>query len=164
VGREPTVDYKTSSKEGTQHVFSYVFILRCGDTLVKTGSSEAFLSSGYYVYLGSANIKQPYLRVLRHFIRGGKKLKWHIDYLTVACDPAGALLCSGVSENTLYEILKRLDYLVPSVKGFGCSDYRGTHETHLFKFGVGVGSPYEVVNYFTSVLKKHCSEVELILG
>lgn len=131
---------------------------------MKTGSFEASLGSGYYVYLGSANIKQPYLRVLRHFMKSGKKLKWHIDYLTVACEPVSALLCSGVSENTLYEILKRLDYLVPSVKGFGCSDYGKVHETHLFKFGTGVGSPYEILSYFTSVLKKHCNEVELILG
>ncbi|MGC8975688.1 MAG: DUF123 domain-containing protein [Thermoprotei archaeon] len=139
-------------------------ILSCSDVSVGLNLSEAFLSMGHYAYIGSANIKRPYLRVLRHLMKGSKKLKWHIDYLTKACNSVGALLCSGIDENTLYEILIKSDYVKPSIKGFGCSDYKGIHETHLFKFNKDVESLNEIISYFALMLSKYCVEIEIILS
>lgn len=138
--------------------------MSCKDVLVGLNLSELFLSRGYYIYVGSANIKRPYLRVLRHLTKGSKKLKWHIDYLTKACDSVGALLCSGIDENTLYEILIKSDYVKPSIKGFGCSDYKGIHETHLFEFSKDVESLNEIISYFASLLSRYCAEIEIILS
>lgn len=156
--REPLHDV------GMPQLFSYIIILRCDEVLIKLNRIEALLSRGYYAYVGSANIKRPYLRVIRHLVRGSKKLKWHIDYLTEVCDPTGALLCSGVHESTLYEILLNERNVTPSIKGFGCSDYRRTHETHLFRLGVGAESPYEVMSYLTSILRIYCDEIEVVLS
>lgn len=155
--REPLYDGESSQ------LFSYTLILRCGEVSIKLNRSKAFLSKGYYVYVGSANIKRPYLRVIRHLVKGDKKLKWHVDYLTEACDPISALLCGGVHENALYEILASTDHVIPSIKGFGCSDYRGIHETHLFKLDVNAGSLYEVISYLASVLRIHCDRIEVVL-
>ncbi|MEM1603340.1 MAG: DUF123 domain-containing protein [Zestosphaera sp.] len=151
------------SRESSQ-IFSYVLIVRCGDVAVELTRNRVFLSKGYYVYVGSANIKRPYLRVLRHLIKGSKKLKWHVDYLTEACEPVSALLCSGVHEKTLYEVLMNSDRMTPSIKGFGCSDYRRVHETHLFKFDVSVESLHEIIKYLTSILKMYCDKIEVFLS
>lgn len=155
--REPLYDVESSQ------LFSYVLILRCDEVSIMLNRSKALISKGYYVYVGSANIKRPYLRVIRHLAKGGKKLKWHVDYLTEVCDPISALLCSGVHENTLYEILANTDHVTPSIKGFGCSDYRRTHETHLFKLDVNARSPHDVISYLTSILRIRCGRVEVVL-
>lgn len=143
--------------------YSYVFILWCGDVLVELKHGKTHLSKGYYAYVGSANIKRPYLRVIRHFMKSGKKLKWHVDYLTKVCSPVSAILCGGVSEDALYEILTSLDRVTPSIRGFGCSDYRSTHETHLFKFDKSVKSLNKIVGYLISILKVRCNEIEIVL-
>ncbi len=153
----------TGSRRSSQS-FSYVLILWCDDVLVELKRSKVPLSRGYYIYVGSANIKRPYLRVVRHLMKSGKKLRWHVDYLTRVCDPVGALLCGGVREETLYEILVSSDYVTPSVEGFGCSDYRGTHKTHLFRFCGGMELLHEVVGRLSSVLRVLCSEIEVILN
>lgn len=154
---------RSPSRRKISQPFSYVILLLCNNVLVRLNRNEAFLSEGYYAYVGSANIKRPYLRVLRHLLKNNKKLKWHIDYLTEVCEPISALLCSGVSENALYEILIDLDYVIPSIKGFGCSDYKGVHETHLFKFSDDIKSLQEIMNRLTSILKELCDEIEVLV-
>lgn len=50
------------------------------EAAINVGKLGAFsFPSGYYLYLGSA-LKGLFARVRRH-VEGGKKLRWHIDYL-----------------------------------------------------------------------------------
>ena len=112
---------------------------------------------GSYVYIGSARKVRPYLRVHRHFITN-KKLRWHIDYLTSSTNVRARLgiICYSLSEDSLYNFL--LNYLKPVVKGFGCSDYRGIHVSHLFKL-----DSEEVFNKIVKLLAFRCSLFELFI-
>ncbi len=142
---------------------SYVVVLKVRRKLDLTVGSlgKVSVDPGYYLYIGSANIKRYYLRVLRHFTKV-KKLRWHIDYLSITNNVKATLgVCcySGLSEDILYKLMiySRLrDFCVPYIKGFGCSDT--THLTHLFKCNELSKVLKEIINYFSS----KCKYVEII--
>ena len=95
---------------------------------------EVFLEPGMYCYVGSAmnGLDQ---RVGRHLARE-KKMKWHIDRLTVAADlvEAAESYPDFIPECTLASIASECG-CIPAVKGFGCSDCRCP--THLFRVPPG---------------------------
>ncbi len=97
-----------------------------------TGRSRT-LASGYYAYVGSANISRPYLRVLRHFKRA-KRSRWHIDYLTSSSEARvlGGIVLYGVSEDSLYAAALGSESLEAAFPRFGSTDRR-SHVTHLFR-------------------------------
>ncbi|MDD3233606.1 MAG: GIY-YIG nuclease family protein [Candidatus Methanomethylophilus sp.] len=85
--------------------------------------------AGTYCYVGSAagGLDQRVGRHLRH----NKKLKWHIDYLTVIADRVEAYESypDPVPECELARLAERSGG-VPAVAGFGCSDCHC--RSHLF--------------------------------
>ncbi len=85
--------------------------------------------AGQYCYVGSAagGLDQ---RIGRH-LRAEKKLKWHIDYLTVCADRCEAYESypDPVPECELARMAEACGGR-PAVDGFGCSDCRC--RTHLF--------------------------------
>lgn len=102
-----------------------------GDTELEIGSLGAVkICAGSYCYVGSAmgGLDQ---RLKRHLTRE-KKIRWHIDRLTIAADSVEAY-------ESYPDFIPECDLArhvvehggVPSVKGFGCSDCRC--ETHLFR-------------------------------
>lgn len=88
------------------------------------------LDAGDYCYVGSAmgGLDQRISRHLAHT----KKIRWHIDRLTVRCDDMAAYESEGESlpECRLAEMLTEIGS-VPAFDGFGCSDC--CCRTHLFR-------------------------------
>lgn len=86
--------------------------------------------AGTYCYVGSAmgGLDQRLERHLAHT----KKLRWHIDSLTVACDRSEAWESypEAVPECELGHIAEECG-AVPEMDGFGCSDCHC--RTHLFR-------------------------------
>jgi Uri superfamily endonuclease len=88
------------------------------------------LKKGYYFYVGSA--KKNYLSRINRHLKNEKKLKWHIDYLTVEFKKKVCLVFKNVefSECELAQALKKEFSLEEPIKKFGSSDC--LCYTHLF--------------------------------
>ena len=89
---------------------------------------------GTYCYAGSAmnGLDQ---RIGRHLSRE-KKIRWHIDYLTLSADSVAAYLSESpgeIGECRMAELMKKAGWT--PVKGFGCSDCRC--QSHLFRVTEG---------------------------
>ncbi len=142
---------------------SYILFIRVrSDSKLRVGSlGNVLLKSGAYAYIGSAKLRRPYLRVLRHFKRI-KKIRWHIDYLTTHENvvPELAIVCiNGLSEDGIYSEVtegKLSSFFTPVINGFGCSDTK--HKTHLFSCSELSKFVKEVINYLSST----CEYVEII--
>ena len=84
---------------------------------------------GTYCYVGSAmnGLDQ---RISRHLSKE-KKIRWHIDHLTIGCISAEAFEStrSGMTECDLGRAAEECGG-TPVLNGFGCSDCRC--KTHLF--------------------------------
>ncbi|MCD6428457.1 MAG: GIY-YIG nuclease family protein [Desulfurococcales archaeon] len=113
---------------------------------------------GTYIYIGSANVKNPLARVLRHFKRN-KRVKWHIDYLTSAPEArvTTAIVCYGLTEEAIYSTISQLEFVSVTVRGFGSTDCR-KHATHLFKLERRKCSIQHLVN----LLSEQCKYVEAV--
>ncbi len=111
--------------------YTYIFVLAKELTLRIGGLGIVRLNEGVYAYVGSAKVKRPFTRVLRHYLTR-KKLKWHIDYITTSeyVKSIISILCYDLSEDSMYRLVRTL--AVPAIKGFGATDVRD-HITHLFR-------------------------------
>lgn len=110
---------------------AYLLILELDKNIVlKLGDKERALSSGYYVYVGSA-MRNLLNRIKRHQ-RKTKKLRWHIDHLTEKAKTITPILIRS-SERLECSIADDLAKIAKfRVYNFGCSDCKC--ETHLFYF------------------------------
>jgi Uri superfamily endonuclease len=109
---------------------SYILILDIPAVQIRIGALGIVnLREGTYCYVGSAmnGLDQ---RIKRHLSRE-KKLRWHIDHLTIVCSRAEAYEAAypGITECELGRIAGDCGGTY-AVKGFGCSDCRCP--THLF--------------------------------
>ena len=99
---------------------SYILILKLEkDKIIKVGAlGKLNFKKGFYMYVGSA--KSSIKRIERHF-RTDKKLRWHIDYLSVNADVLNTIVFSAkeVLECHLANILSQH---FEGTKNFGCSD------------------------------------------
>ncbi len=119
------------------------------------------IESGVYVYVGSANIRKPYLRILRHLSKNFEKPLWHIDYITINCQPKLGILCYGINENSMWEyVVKHKDMFTPYLKRFGASD-TPYHYTHLFKVVLKDLNVCETI-VKTLLRSKTCSYIEVV--
>ncbi len=137
---------------------SYVLIISIVKNLeVSIRKHHYILDPGFYLYIGSARIKRPYLRVLRHKVKV-KKIKWHIDYITSKdYTKCVGIICYGMNEDELYDMLNSLSSVKPIIKGFGTSDRRN-HISHLFKL--------KSLAYINDILKRlfiSCDSVEMVM-
>lgn len=111
---------------------TYVLLITLGaDLEVQVGALGTLLfKSGTYCYTGSAmgGLDQ---RVSRH-ISKDKKVRWHIDRLTMVADQVTAYESypEAVPECQLAH-MAMVCGMVPAVDGFGCSDCGC--RTHLFR-------------------------------
>jgi len=103
----------------------YVLILRLEKgSRVRVGRlGEVKFKPGYYYYVGSA--KKGNSRICRHF-RREKKMRWHIDYLSVVATPLLAYILNKEECDTAKKLSKSFE----AIPGFGCSDC--SCKTHLF--------------------------------
>ncbi len=102
----------------------YILVIRVKrDFSTKVGAlGEVEFKKGYYMYVGSA---KRISRVCRHF-KKEKKLKWHIDYLTVEAE----VVCAYLFDKEECELSKMLSKEYEGIRGFGCSDCKC--KTHLY--------------------------------
>ncbi len=107
---------------------AYLLLLKNDRTKwIRVGKRRLYFNRGYYIYCGSAmnNLER---RISRHFSRE-KRLRWHIDYISVKMHPLMAFAISSEKkiECSLSGTLER------TFKGFdefGASDCKC--RTHLF--------------------------------
>ena len=109
---------------------TYILILDIPGIRIRVGAlGPVDLKEGCYCYVGSAmnGLDQ---RIGRHLSKK-KKLRWHIDHLTMVSSRTEAYESVGpeVTECMLGDIVRQ-NGGVPAVKGFGCSDC--SCGTHLF--------------------------------
>ncbi len=105
-----------------------LFLKLSSDKTIRVGSlGKIDFKAGYYVYVGSG-MKNVLRRVERHF-RRDKKLRWHIDYLTIQADEMHALIVP-TDVRIECELAKFFATNFDYVRGFGCSDC--DCESHLF--------------------------------
>ncbi len=110
----------------------YLLLLELDESgVIDVGSlGRVEFKRGYYVYVGSA-MNSLNKRLNRHKSRN-KKLRWHIDYLTVRADKIWDIPIvtdSDIEE----EIALRLSGIADGyIDGFGASDSR--RDSHLFYF------------------------------
>ena len=113
----------------------YILVLRLHGffrgTVGRLGLAE--FEPGFYMYVGSAlGPGGLAARVSRH-LRRGKRLRWHIDYLTsdprVSVEAVVYAYTGRRLEGTLSSGLAAV--LEPALEGFGSSDTRNS--THLFR-------------------------------
>lgn len=108
----------------------YILLMTVPESDLEIGSlGMLHFCGGRYCYVGSAmnGLDQ---RIGRHFSKD-KKIRWHIDRLTIACEEIAAFESTDpeLSECDLAELIIRAGG-ESVAKGFGCSDCKC--RTHLF--------------------------------
>lgn len=113
-------------RKGTYVLFLHI---PCDTTLRIGALGESVFRHGYYCYVGSAMVGLDQ-RLNRHLSKD-KRLRWHIDHLTMIADEMYAYESFGeyIEECDLARLM--IDSgAIPVVEGFGCSDC--DCHTHLF--------------------------------
>jgi len=107
-----------------------VLILYIGDNQITFANKTVKIKPGYYVYVGSAMRNMLY-RIKRHF-RKSKKVKWHIDYLTIKYKVINAIILESTFkiESAIARILIEKFEYIPK---FGATDTKD--KSHLFYIG-----------------------------
>ncbi|NPA91596.1 MAG: GIY-YIG nuclease family protein [Chloroflexi bacterium] len=93
------------------------------------------LSPGYYVYVGSAHGPGGLAARLRRHLREGKRLHWHIDYITQHVAPVAVLYAVGREPQEcmwVQQVLDRPGTLVPMF-GLGSGDCRSGCPAHFLR-------------------------------
>lgn len=100
---------------------------------------EMRLDPARYVYVGSAAGPGGLRGRLRHHMRDPARPHWHIDYLRMHCELAGAWLAEDtrVLEHSWSRALTALDCAALPLNGFGASDCRSC-PAHLVAFPPGL--------------------------
>ena len=107
----------------------YAIIIATHPARVVVGSlGEVEFKHGYALYIGSAQ-RSLRGRLRRHF-EGGRRVRWHIDYLLQVFTPVSAIALPGARKSCEEELAIRLSQRFPYVKGFGSSD--DSSPSHLF--------------------------------
>ena len=112
----------------------YALIISIQQTICFPFKSQCYcLEPGIYVYIGSAHgpggVKGRVERHLRH----EKKIKWHIDNITISPDAKIAGIVYASTENPeciLTPKLEKLGFTHP-IPGFGSSDCKRGCRSHL---------------------------------
>jgi Uri superfamily endonuclease len=132
----------------------YLLIVSCDSSVhLPLKAVDSVLPKGWYLYIGSANIRNPLRRIERHF-KQSKALHWHIDYLTKVCEPSAALMLYGVSEDELYTIILSQSITEP-VKRFGNTD-KPQHVSHLFR----ICSPADNIDEMLAIVYRMISRLK----
>lgn len=139
----------------------YLLVVLCDSAVnLPLKAVNPVLPKGCYLYIGSANIRNPLKRIERHF-KKYKKLHWHIDYLTTMCKPLASLIFYGVSEDELYTIISGRNTTQP-VKGFGNTDKR-RHISHLFRISSAACDPSKLLALVFEMFPGKRSSLEFYL-
>ena len=126
---------------------SYVLYLELDvpRTLRVGALGDVVFEKGGYLYVGSAKRNRD-ARIRRHLART-KKVRWHVDYLTVLGDVAieQVWIADGVEECAAVQALLSVDGVSPAVRGFGSGDCR-RRPAHLLRVSCGRALPCRVLD------------------
>lgn len=117
---------------------TYMLIIDIGDDLnIKVGClGRCELKKGTYIYIGSARGPGGLKARINRHLKLNKKVKWHIDYLTVnptvKIRAAVYLKSRAVLETIIAKKLLSNNAFEGVIKGFGCTDRKGNY-THLYR-------------------------------
>jgi len=111
---------------------SYQLLIKLDSSItIRVGKLGLFdFPQGYYMYTGSA-IKNMEKRIERH-LKKKKKLRWHIDYLTV--NPAVEVIDVRRSDVDECKLNQYIDGTIIA-PGFGASDCKADCGSHLKYLG-----------------------------
>lgn len=113
---------------------AYALVLGIEAPLALTWRKEtSHVSSGWYLYAGNANGAGGIRGRLRHHLRPGKAVHWHIDHLTNAASPIHVFTGAGGSECDIVARLSATGAFQAPLAGFGSSDCRHCR-SHLLRF------------------------------
>lgn len=118
----------------TREVGAYLLLIRLKNPIFVSISRKmrCHISSGFYVYSGSAyGAGGIRARVSRHFHRN-KTVHWHIDHLTQTANDLYATIVPRGNECVLLGKMLDQKGIELSIPGFGSSDCH-TCKTHLLK-------------------------------
>jgi Uri superfamily endonuclease len=107
-------------------VYALTLLISHDEAILVGSLGRLTFKKGCYVYVGSARVSLR-SRVARH-LAGSKRVRWHIDYLTVRRDvnPAALAAWRSMTECEVATMLKKTSD--GSVAEFGSSDCRcGSH-------------------------------------
>jgi len=107
---------------------TYILILKMDrEKILKVGRlGEIKFKRGFYIYVGSG-MNSLIRRVARHF-RRFKRMRWHIDYLSVEASEIVAFLIPN--KKVECELARDFARRFEPIEGFGCSDCNCL--SHLF--------------------------------
>ena len=120
----------------TPGIYALLILLR-EKVRVKIRQRERTVAPGLYVYIGSAQGPGGLrARIARH-VRRSKRIKWHVDQLTVNGEVAAIVYSIGRSrECVLTRPLEENGFTHP-IRGFGSSDCTSGCTSHLLRFEGG---------------------------
>ncbi len=114
---------------------TYILVFKLKDYVeAKIRGRQVTLPPGLYSYIGSAG--QGLLRRVCRHVKGARKKRWHIDYVTSSphYQPIALIYCCRRWGTTIENcIATRLCSLYECVKGFGSTDDRRAY-SHLVYF------------------------------
>ena len=122
---------------------AYALLMRLGAPLeFPWRGRDARLGPGWYVYAGSARGPGGIAGRLKHHLRRGKRVHWHVDRLTAAAAEVRPCAWVGGSECAIVSRLAALPGFSLPLPGFGSSDCRCC-ASHLLRYDeAGIsGSP-----------------------
>ena len=133
---------------------AYVLWLRLAAPLpVTAGKAAATLAPGDYLYCGSAKGRGGLRARLARHMRKEKRLRWHVDQLTLVAGCVGAFVVEGGDECALNDQLSA--FLAP-LAGFGSSDCpRCVSHLRYFPGAARLPSAWENARKTTGILPPH---------
>lgn len=112
---------------------AYLLLLRLDRPVdVPTRNARWHVEPGFYAYAGSAYGPGGLRARVRRHLASTKRLRWHIDHLTVGATSISALISTGDFECALVERLLASGAFDIPHRGFGSSDCRRC-EAHLLR-------------------------------
>jgi len=129
----------------------YLLILRLNsDILLSTRSLNFKLSSGYYIYVGSA-MNSLFGRV-KHHERTSKKFFWHVDFLLQEAELLFSLMITCFTSPETWLASRLSGHPIPK---FGASDRKDL--SHLFYYQTlseALTDAFRVINEVRSMCRK----------
>jgi sugar fermentation stimulation protein A len=113
----------------------YVLVLRVVEpgAAIRVGAlGPVRFAPGCYCYVGSAR-QGLKARLGRHLRTGGKKVRWHVDYLRRRAEPIAVALWNGKAAGECALSRSVAALAEASVPGFGSSDCRCPSHLHYFR-------------------------------
>jgi len=124
---------------------SYLLLIYIDNHEISFSKYSYYCKEGLYAYIGS-HIKNVIPRIKRHF-KKCKRIKWHIDYITVKYKVIGAFIFES-NEKIESSIARLLRCKYSYIPNFGATDVKD--KSHLFYVG---NTPNDIINLLNFIMQ-----------